>query len=174
MKDLLSIEKSLTEDVELALNKQIAMEAGASASYLAMASWCMANGFDLAYEYFIKQSDEEREHMKKLFRYVNNMGGLAHSPQVGKVREDFDSLREVYEYMLSQEIAVTQAINNLVDFCMKHKDYSTVEYLNWFVKEQREEVFISRRALKLFDLMGQDGLGLYEIEKAVTQLKFKE
>ena len=174
MKDLLTLNKAITQEVEDILNKQITMEAQASASYLAMAAWCMRNGYDEAYEFFSTQSDEERDHQKKLFRFVNNMGGKATAGVVGATREDFDSLRAVFEFMLEQEIAVTQAIDRIVDLAYKCKDHSTAEFMRWFVEEQREETFVARRILQVFDRMIQDGLTPFEAEQEVVKISYKE
>ena len=74
MKDLLRLRTSLSEEMEALLNEQIKMEAYSSAIYLSMSSWCNQNGYDNSSQYLEKQSCEEREHMLKIFRYVNDMG----------------------------------------------------------------------------------------------------
>ena len=174
MKDLLTHSRSITQEVEDILNKQINLEAQASASYLSMATWCMRNGYDGAYDFFTTQADEERDHQKKIYRYVNNMGGKASPGLVSQTREDFQDLREVFEYMLEQEVAVTQAIDNVVDLSYKKKDYSTVEYMRWFVEEQREETYVARRILQVYDRMIQDGLTPFEAEQEVVKIEYKE
>ncbi|HYG40309.1 MAG TPA: ferritin-like domain-containing protein, partial [Cytophagales bacterium] len=74
MKDLLRLRTSLTEEIENVLNEQIKLEAASSAVYLAMASWCERNGFLNSANFFFKQSDEERGHMLKIFKYVCDQG----------------------------------------------------------------------------------------------------
>ncbi|KAF5271815.1 hypothetical protein FQR65_LT17570 [Abscondita terminalis] len=68
MKDLLKLKSSLTQEVENILNAQIKVEAHSSALYLAMSSWCDDQGLDFSSDFFAKQSNEEREHMLKLFK----------------------------------------------------------------------------------------------------------
>ncbi|MEJ8801375.1 ferritin [Pontibacter sp. H249] len=174
MKDLLRLRTSLTEDIERALNDQIKMEAEASAMYLAMSSWCDRNGFDFSAGYFKKQSDEEREHMLRLFKYVSDMGGRAVSPDVTGVQVEFESFRGVFEQALQQEIAVTQSFNRMADKCQKAKDYVTFTFLQWFLKEQIEEEYIARRALELFEIIGEEGTGHYEIDKRVPKIKYED
>ena len=172
MKDLLRLRTSLTEEIEQLLNAQIKMEAESSATYLAMSSWCDRNGFDNSSEYFKKQSDEEREHMLRLFKFVSDMGGRAVSPDVTNIQVEFETFRNVFEQALQQEIAVTQSLNRIADRCQKAKDYVTFAFLQWFLKEQIEEEYVARRALELFELIGEDGTGRYEIDKRVPKITY--
>jgi len=174
MKDLLRLRTSLTEEIEQILNEQIKMEGEASAMYLAMSSWCDRNGFDFSAGYFKKQSDEEREHMLRLFKFVSDMGGRAVSPSISNIQVEYDSFRSVFEIALQQEIAVTQSFNRIADRCQKAKDYVTFAFLQWFLKEQIEEEYVARRALELFDVIGEDGTGHYEIDKRVPKITYEK
>ncbi|MCJ8167220.1 ferritin [Pontibacter sp. E15-1] len=173
MKDLLRLRTSLTEEIERVLNEQIKMEAEASAMYLAMSSWCDRNGFDFSAGYFKKQSDEEREHMLRLFKYVSDMGGRAVSPNIANIQVEYDSFKSIFELALQQEIAVTQSFNRMADKCQKEKDYVTFSFLQWFLKEQIEEEYVARRALELFEVIGEDGTGHYEIDKRVPKITYE-
>ncbi len=150
------------------------MEAEASAMYLSMSSWCDRNGFDYSAGYFKKQSDEEREHMLRLFKFVSDMGGRAVSPNISNIQVEFETFRSVFEQALQQEIAVTQSFNRMADKCQKTKDYVTFTFLQWFLKEQIEEEYIARRALELFEVIGEDGTGLYEIDKRVPKITYED
>ncbi len=172
MKDLLRLRTSLSEEIEKLLNEQIKVEAHSSAVYLAMSSWCNRNGFDYSAGYFQKQSGEEREHMLKLFNFVNDMGGQALSPEVVNIPQDFESFRTVFEQALQQEIYVTQQFNRMADACFRSKDFMTFQFIQWFLKEQIEEEYVARRALELFDVIGEEGTGRYEIDKAVPKIKY--
>ncbi len=174
MKDLLRLRTSLKEEIEMLLNEQIRKEAAASAMYLSMASWCDRNGFENSADYLYKQSNEEREHMLKIFHYVNDMGGTAVSPEVSNLRHEFASFRDVFEQALEQEVAVTESINNIVDRCHKAKDFITRQFLDWFLNEQREEEYVARRALELFDVIGEEGIGRWTIDKQIPKIKYGE
>ena len=168
--DLLRLRTSLTETVENELNEQIKIEGKSSANYLAMASWCERNGFENSAEFFYAQSDEERDHMMRIFRYVNEVGGAAYSPEITNVAQEYDSFRGVFEVMLEQEISVSRAINHLLDVCTKEKDHATAQFLLWFVEEQREEEKNARRILELFDVIGEEGTGRFMIDKEIGKL----
>ncbi len=90
-------------------------------------------------EFFYKQSSEEREHMLKIFRFINENGGTAYSPEVNNVTHEFNSLQEIFETALDQEIEVTRSINNIVTKCRKVQDFASESFLQWFVNEQMEE-----------------------------------
>lgn len=146
------------------------MEAEASSKYLAMASWCDRNGYKNSAKYFIKQAGEEREHMMKIFNYIMTIGGTAVSPEVPAVKQEFASFRSIFESALQSEISVTQSINRIVTQSRREEDYATENFIQWFVNEQVEEEDNARRALELFDVIGEEGVGRYQIDKAVAKI----
>ena len=162
--------RSLTQETEDLLNKQIQMEGSSSAAYLSMASWCEMTGYENSAKFLYMHSDEERGHMLKLFHYINEAGGHAIQPEIKEIKHHFTSLREVFEEILQHEIAVTNSINEIVNHCYNIKDFTTMNFLNWFVEEQREEETLARRAVELFDLIGEDGVGLWTIDKEILNL----
>jgi ferritin len=172
MKDLMRIKSLLSTEIESLLNQQIKKEAHSSAIYLSMASWCDRNGFDGSADFFFKQSDEERHHQIKLYKYLLDMGGTALSPEISNIKIEFGSFREVFEDALEQEIAITQSFKNIAAHCHKEQDFVTMEFLNWFLREQREEEYIARRALELFEVIGENGTGYWDIDKNIGNIKY--
>lgn len=173
MKDLLRLRTSLTEEIEIALNEQIRLEATSSSTYLAMSAWCERNGFDYSAGHFLKQSDEERKHMLKIFKYINDLGGRAISPDILNVPQEFDSFRGIFETALEQEISITQSFHRIMDRCYKVRDYTTATFLQWFLNEQIEEEYVARRALELFEVIGEEGAGRWEIDKHIPKIKYE-
>ena len=174
MKDLMRIKCLISQEIETLLNQQIRKEAHSSSLYLSMSSWCDQNGFDFSADYFAKQSEEERVHQLKLFKYVLDMGGNAISPEVTGIKTEFGGFREVFEDALEAEIAITQSFKNIAAKCHKEQDFVTMEFLNWFLKEQREEEYKARRALELFEVIGEEGTGRWEIDKHVNKISYSE
>ncbi len=172
MKDLLRIKSLISTEIESLLNQQIKKEAYSSSVYLSMASWCNRNGYDFSADYFFKQAEEERTHQLKFFKYVLDMGGNSLSPEVTGIKQEYNSFREVFEEALDQEISVTNSIKNIYARCMKEQDFVTMEFLNWFLKEQREEEYKARRALELFEVIGEEGTGRWQIDKHVGDIKY--
>jgi len=172
MKDLLRLKTSLSEEIEQILNEQVKVEAHSSAIYLAMSSWCDDQGYDFSAAYFAKQADEERTHMLKLFHYINDRGGKAISPEITNVPKDFESFRGVFELALEQEMHVTAQFNNIADKCFKAKDFVTFQFIQWFLAEQIEEEYVARRILEMFDVIGEEGTGRWEIDKHVPKVSY--
>lgn len=163
--------RSLTRETEALLNKQIMMEGKSAAAYLSMASWCETKGYETSSQFLFKHSDEERLHMLKLIHYVNTAGGHGLQPEITKIKHSFKSLREVFETVLEHEIEVTKSINSIVDHCFTIKDFATFNFLQWYVMEQREEETLARRAVELFDLIGEEGVGLWMIDQEIGKLE---
>ena len=109
--------------------------------------------------------------MLKLFRYVNAAGGQALQPEITGLKHSFENLREVFETVLHHELDVTKSINSIVDHCFQIKDFATFNFLQWYVMEQREEETIARRAVELFELIGEQGVGLYMIDQEIGKLE---
>lgn len=171
MKDLVRQKLSIHVEIMDMLNKQIEKEAYSSSAYLAMASWCDHNALNNSAKFFYDQAAEERDHMLKIFHFINDNGGTAYSPEVKSVLHDFNSLEEIFEAALDQEINITESIHTMVQKCRKLNDFASEHFLQWFVKEQMEEEQMMRRALELFDLMGTDGLGLKLLDERIPQIR---
>ncbi len=67
--------------------------------------------------------------------------------------------------MLAHEIHVTESINNLVDVCLQEKDYTTHNFIQWYVSEQLEEEALARTILDKIKLIDGDSGGLYMFDK---------
>ncbi|MEM7110391.1 MAG: ferritin [Bacteroidota bacterium] len=172
MKDLLRRHRVLKDEIVDVLNRQVKMEAHSSTAYLAMAAWCDVRGYDNSAEFFFKQSDEERNHQLKLFHYLCDMECEALAPSIGESQHEFGSLKEVFEKALEMEIAVSDAIHEIVGDCRKFNDIATEEFMKWFVTEQIEEEYIARRALELFDVLGEDKIALGMFEERILEIKY--
>ncbi|HCX20489.1 MAG: ferritin [Flammeovirgaceae bacterium] len=172
MKDILRRHSVLKDEIVDIINKQVKMEAQSSAAYLAMAAWCDKEGYDNCAEFFFKQSDEERKHQLKFFHYLVDMECEAISPAVDQSQHEFDKLRSVFETALEMEIAVTDAIHDIVRLCRKEGDLATEEFLRWFVTEQIEEEYVARRCLELFDVLGEDKIALGMIEERILGVSY--
>ena len=144
----------LSPKMKKALNDQVTLEASASNSYLAMASWCEVTGYQGAANYFYVQSDEERTHMLKIVHYLNSLGTITTIPATRATISSYKSLEVLINTALKNEQAVTKAIHNMVEIAQKEKDHSTYVFLEWFVNEQVQEETKFETILQKFDLLG--------------------
>ena len=155
----------ITQKVENALNQQIGLEAASSQYYLAMASWAETQGLEGVAAFLYTHSDEERMHMLKLVKYVNERGGRALIPALKEQPQNFKSVHFVFEEVLKHEELVSNEINKLVEICLQEKDYTTQNFLQWYVSEQIEEEALSRRVLDKLKIIGEDKSGLYFFDR---------
>ncbi len=160
----------VSNKVELALNKQIEFEAASSQYYLAMASWAETQGLTGVAEFLYAQSNEERMHMLKLIKYVNERGGKALIPALKEQPQKFKSVHFVFEEVLKHEVFVSNEINGLVEICLKEKDYTTHNFLQWYVAEQIEEEAMARKVLDKLKLIGDDKGGMYLFDRDLPSI----
>jgi ferritin len=155
----------LSAKVSEALNKQIELEAFSSQYYLSMASWAETQGLNGISTFLYGHSDEERMHMLKLIKFVNERGGHGIVPALKQPPSTFKSVKTVFEEVLKHEMKVTAEINNLVEITLKEKDYTTHNFLQWYVSEQIEEEALARQIVDKLKLIGDDRSGLYFFDR---------
>lgn len=160
----------LSPIIEEALNKQIAVEAQSSQVYLAMASWAEVLGFEGVAQFMYAHSDEERMHMLKLVKFVNERGGHAIVSSLEAPPKEFGSFKEMFQELFNHEVKVSECINDLVDICLQQKDYATHNFLQWYVSEQIEEEALARNILDKIKLIGDDKGGFYLFDNDIKQL----
>lgn len=160
----------LSERMQSVLNKQIRIEAESSQIYLAMASWSEIKGLEGVSQFMYAQSDEERLHMLKFFKYINERGGHAMVSELSAPALEFGSIKKMFETLFKHEVFVSQSINELVHISLEEKDYATHNFLQWYVAEQIEEEAQARTILDKINLIGDDKGGLYLFDNDIKRL----
>ena len=156
--------------IEKLLNDQIKYEAQASMQYMAMASWADAKGYGGVSNFFYSQSEEERQHMTKLVKFVNERGGNVVIPALDEPAADFGSLLALFEKFLSSEIFVTEKINHIIYECLQKKDYNVHNFMQWYVTEQLEEEATARTLLDKLNIIGDNTSGYYLFDRDIEAL----
>ncbi len=165
----------VTKSIQEALNKQVCMEAESSQAYLAMAAWAeIQPGLEGITNFFYQQSDEERMHMLKLIRYINERGGQALVPAIEQPMVSFKSIKHVFDEFLQHELKVSSSINELVHLSLSEKDYATHNFLQWYVNEQMEEERVARTLNDKLTLVGDDKGGLYLFDRDIMNFSGQE
>jgi len=103
--------------------------------------------------------------MLKLVKFVNERGGVSVIPQIEKPPVEYNNLENVFEELLKHEMMITDSINNLVDVCLQEKDYTTHNFVQWYVSEQIEEEATARIILDKLRLIGEDKGGMYMFDQ---------
>lgn len=151
--------------VQSALNDQIKKEEYSSRLYLAMAIWCEQSGYPGAAKFLFSHADEERMHMLKLVHYLNDRGGKALLATIDQPDSEFNSLLDVFEKVMEHEKYITESINNLYEVTVHEKDYTTMNFLQWYITEQLEEESLFNTILDKIKLVGTDKAGMFHIDK---------
>jgi len=160
----------VSKNVEKALNEQIKKEEHSSRIYLAMASWCERNGYPGASDWLYAQTEEERLHMLKLVHYLNDRGGNVLVDKLEAPAAKYKSLLDIFQQVLKHEEFISASINELYAICVKEKDFTTANYLQWYINEQIEEESTARSILDQINLAGAEKGGLFMVDKELATL----
>lgn len=152
----------LPEKIEKILNAQIQKEDYSSQLYLAMASWAENQGYEGIADWLYAQSEEERVHMLKLVRYINERDGKAVIQGMETPPSDFGDVKKMFESVLEHERFISASINEIVAVCVGEKDFTTQNWIQWFVTEQIEEEASARAILDKLDLVGKNNLYMFD------------
>ena len=168
------IQAMISNKMEQALNSQIALEGYASFLYLSMASWCEKEGLSGCAAFMHRQSEEERDHMLRIFHYINEVGEHALTPAIKQPPHEWDSVNTLLKEVYAHEQKVTASINELVALSYEEKDHATLNFLQWYVEEQREEESLMRDILDKINLIGGGPQSLYYIDKEIQAINKAE
>ncbi len=160
----------LSKEVVARLNEQVAKEMFASNLYLSMSSWCFKNRFDGAGQFLFEHAGQESDHAKKLITYLNETDSLVELQSIEKPQSNFSGLLNVFEETYKHEVSITESINDLVSFMLDKKDYSTFNFLQWYVAEQHEEEALFRGIVDKIKLIGEHSNGLYLADQYIKTL----
>jgi ferritin len=159
----------LKKKIEDICNRQIEREGYSSNLYLAMAVWAETNGLSGVAAWMYAQAEEERLHMLKFVKYVNERGGKSVIPALKQPGAEYKSVEDVFKEVLKHEEFVTASINEIVSLTLEEKDFNTHNFLQWFVMEQVEEEASVKSILDKVRLVGKNNM--YEFDRDVLSLR---
>jgi len=122
------------------LNEQIANEFGAHQQYLACAVHYDAQTLPQLARFFYRQALEERDHALMMVQYLLDADAPVELPGVEAPQSRFDDVVAPVRLALEQEKRVTEQINGLAALARSENDYTSEQFMQWFIKEQVEEV----------------------------------
>ncbi len=133
------------------LNEQISHELAASQQYLAIAVYYDDDTLPRLATFFYAQAMEERNHALMMVQFLLDAGAEAPIPGVGAPRNDFDDVVAPVVLALEQERRVTDQINALAAIAREEGDYTSEQFMQWFIKEQVEEVATMNDLLRVVE-----------------------
>src|SRR4029078_10936093 len=131
-----------------AINEQIGYEFSAELQYYAIAAHFASEALPQLSQHFFRQAEEEKGHALRFIKYVVDAGGRVEIPAIEAPKSKFKTARDAVKLSLDQEVHVTKQINALVDLARKQNDHITINFLQWFLTEQLEEVWSIENLLK--------------------------
>ncbi len=145
------------------LNTQIGHEFAAHMQYLALASYFERRNLENLAHFFYDQAEEEKEHGLKILKHMNYAGGEARIPPIPAPVNDFGSTAEALRLFVDQETFVTQRFLDMSRLSLNEGDFTTFNFLQWFVNEQVEEMAIANRLMALYEEVGEDRIAQLEL-----------
>jgi ferritin len=151
------------------LNVQIGHEFGAHTQYLALASYFERRNLENLAHFFYAQAEEEKEHGLKIVRHINYAGGEARIPAIPAPKNDFESTEEALQLFVEQETFVTQRFLDMSRLALEEGNFTTFNFLRWYVDEQVEEMAVAKRLLGWYAEAGEERMAQLELLLAEFQ-----
>jgi ferritin len=150
------------------INDQIEKEWYSAYLYLDFANYFEAEGLDGFAHWYEIQAQEERDHAMMLRRYLINNAIKVTFEAVPKPEQKYSKPEEVLAEGYKHEQFVTSQINKIYEQAFTIKDFKTMQFLDWFIKEQGEEEKNAEDLIKKFELYGHDAKGLYSLNQELN------
>lgn len=154
----------LNEKVLELINDQINKELYSAYLYLDFSIYYEEQGLDGFANWYMIQAQEERDHAMLMLKYLQNNGEKVTLKAVDKPDKEPKALIDPLKMGLEHEQYVTSLIHNIYDAAYSAKDFRTMQFLDWFVKEQLEEEKNAEDMIKKMELFGSDAKGLYSLD----------
>lgn len=154
----------LNKKVSKLLNEQINHELYSAYLYLDISNYYKEQGLEGFASWYKIQAQEERDHAMLFMEYLQNNGDTVTLEAIAKPDKVFEGFKMPIEVAFEHEIFVTNLIHAIYGQAVSVKDYRTIQFLDWFVKEQGEEEATADALVKKMELFGTDPRGLYLID----------
>ena len=158
----------LNEKVLELLNQQINKEFYSAYLYLDFSNYFKARGLDGFANWYMVQAQEERDHAILFYTYLQNENMPVTLEAIGKPDKVFTCDMDVLKAGLEHELYVTSLINDIYAAAYDVRDFRTMQFLDWFVKEQGEEETNANDLISKMELFGSDAKSLYMLNQELA------
>ena len=158
----------LDQKVVALLNQQVNKEFYSAYLYLDFSNYYYDHGLDGFGSWYRVQAQEERDHAMLFIQYLQNNGEKITLEAIDRPAVALDSPKAVLGEGLKHERYVTELIHTIYAAAHEVKDFRTMQFLDWFVKEQGEEETNAEGLIKKFDLFGSDPRALYMLDNELA------
>ena len=147
------------------LNAQINKEFYSAYLYLDFSNYFEEKGLDGFANWYMVQAQEERDHAMLFYQYLQNENQIVTLDAIAKPEKKYSCDMDVLKAGLEHEIYVTSLINDIYAAAYEVKDFRTMQFLDWFVKEQGEEETNANDLITKMELFGSDPKSLYMLNQ---------
>ena len=158
----------MKEKVHELLNAQINKEFYSAYLYLEFSNYFKAHGLDGFANWYMIQAQEERDHAMLFYQYLQNENQTVTLEAIDKPRAELNAHIDVLKAGLAHEEYVTSLINDIYAAAYDVKDFRTMQFLDWFVKEQGEEETNANDMITKMELFGADPKSLYMLNQELA------
>lgn len=148
------------------LQEQIHHEFTAAQQYLAVAVYFDGGDYPQLAKFFYAQAAEERNHALMMVQYLLDRDMGVEIPATGCVRNHFDSPREALSLVVDQERTVTDQVSRLASVARDEDDYLGEQFMQWFLREQVEEMAVMTRLLRVADRAAHN---MFDLENFIAR-----
>ena len=165
---------TISEKLNKALNDQMQFEIASGYLYWGMAAYCESINLPGFAHWLVAQYHEEvNVHARKFYSYIIERGGRAELGAIDKPPVEWKSPLAIFEAAYKHECIVTERIYKLAELARKEGDLATVEFLNWFIKEQVEEEKSTDEIVQILKMAGEKNVqALFMINARLAERKF--
>ena len=157
-------DKFITSDVESLLNERIKLEYNNAQAYHSLSITADRKGMFGLKALFHKQAHDEHEHATRLKEYVTDMGGIVIVPKVDEMNLEIDDIADALSKALDLEIETTTQYSILYKELFEKCDFLTLEFISWFLSEQREELTLFRNLIDRWNSIGKSNPLVFDSE----------
>ena len=150
------------------IDTQVNKEFYSAYLYLGFSTWFEDAGLAGFANWYGIQAQEERDHAMLLLKYLQNNGCRPTLEMIERPNQEFDGPRSVLEAGMKHEQYVTSLIHTVYGAAFEERDFRTMQFLDWFVKEQGEEEKNAEDLVKRWDLFGGDPKSLYMLDSELA------
>lgn len=151
----------LNEKIVTKINEQINYEFYSAYLYLEISNYYSDHNLNGYSNWFMIQAQEERDHALLFMDYLKNNSEKPVLTAIEAPQSNFSDYRQPVEEAFVHEQKVTERIHDIYSAAYELKDFRTMQFLDWFVKEQNEEEKNTEEIIKRYDLFGNDLKVLY-------------
>ena len=150
------------------LNQQINKEFYSAYLYLDFSNYFKRRGLDGFANWYMVQAQEERDHAMLFYQYLQNENQIVTLDAIAKPDKEIGADMDALLAGLEHEKYVTSLINDIYAAAYEVKDFRTMQFLDWFVKEQGEEETNANDMITKMELFGSDPRSLYMLNSELA------